>query len=65
ANSPQTLLPGYFEAGLTLWRRFALRCGSTIEVRGDIINLFDKQYAVIARYPMPGRSWMFAVKYIL
>ena len=65
ANSPQTLLPGYFEAGLTLWRRFALRRGSTIEVRGDIINLFDKQYAVIARYPMPGRSWMFAVKYIL
>lgn len=65
SNSPQTLLPGYFEAGVTLWRRFALRCGSTIEVRGDIINLFDKQYAVIARYPMPGRSWMFAVKYIL
>lgn len=65
ANSPQTRLPGYFEAGATLWRRFTLRSGSMIEVRGDLINMFDKQYAVIARYPMPGRSWMLTVKYTL
>ena len=65
ANSPQTLLPGYFEAGATLWRRFALGCGSVFEVRADLINMLDKQYSVIARYPMPGRSWMVTLKYIL
>jgi hypothetical protein len=65
SNSPMTRMPGYFEAGATLWRRFALRNGNMIEVRGDLINVFDKQYAVIARYPMPGRSWMLTLKYIL
>ena len=65
ANSPQTLLPGYFEAGATLWRRFALGRGAAFEVRADLINMFDKQYSVIARYPMPGRSWMVTLKYIL
>ncbi len=65
SNSPMTRIPGYFEAGATLWRRFALRNGNMIEVRGDLINMFDKQYAVIARYPMPGRSWTLTLKYIL
>lgn len=65
SNSPMTRMPGYFEAGATLWRRFALRNGNMIEVRGDLINVFDKQYAVIARYPMPGRSWTLTLKYIL
>ncbi len=65
SNSPMTRMPGYFEAGATLWRRFALRNGNMIEVRGDLINMFDKQYAVIARYPMPGRSWTLTLKYIL
>ncbi len=64
SNDPMTRLPGYFEAGATLWRRFGVGTHS-LELRADLINMFDKQYSVIARYPMPGRSWMVTVKYVL
>jgi outer membrane cobalamin receptor len=28
-----------------------------IELRGEVQNLFDAQYAIIRNFPMPGRSW--------
>lgn len=64
-NNSMTRLPGYFEVGAALWRRFDIGTGSSIELRGDLLNMFDKQYSVISRYPMPGRSWMVTMKYIL
>lgn len=63
SNNSTTRLPGYFETGITLWRKFHTENWGTFELRGDIINLLNKQYAVIARYPMPGRSWMLTMKY--
>lgn len=63
SNNSTTRLPGYFETGITLWRKFHTENWGTFELRGDIINLLNKQYAVIARYPMPGRSWMLTLKY--
>ena len=65
SNIPQTRLPGYFEFGATLWREFKIKKRHFIECRADILNLLDKQYVVIARYPMPGRSYLISVKFTL
>ena len=57
-----TDLPGYAEFGLTAYRQWRIWQG-TLETRADIKNLFDKQYEIVARYPMPGRSWQFSINY--
>lgn len=60
-NLAGTRIAGYIEAGLSFYRSFRVgRC--SIEPKFDIINLFDKNYAVIARYPMPGRSYRAGIK---
>ena len=28
-----------------------------------MLNMFDKQYDIVARYPMPGRSWKASVEF--
>ena len=62
ANLPSTRIPGYTDFGMSLFRTFPLPTGS-IELRGDIMNLFNKQYQIVTRYPMPGRSWAFSIRY--
>lgn len=64
SNIPQTLIPGYFEFGITAWREFSL-WKKTFELRFDVMNILNKQYYIIARYPMPGRSYMFSIKFTL
>ena len=64
ANLPSTRIPGYADFGVSLFRSFPLSTGS-IELRGDIMNIFNKQYQIVARYPMPGRSWAFSIRYNL
>ena len=56
-----TGLPGYAETGFGLYRTFALR-HAALEVRADLLNAFDKAYAVIRRYPMPGRAYKLGLK---
>lgn len=63
-NNPATRLGGYMDMGCTAYRTFTLT-GHDIELRADVMNLLDRQYAVVARYPMPGRSWRFTVKFTL
>ena len=62
SNIPETRLPGYFEFGATAWRCFDIKQVS-LELRFDLLNIFDKQYFVIARYPMPGRSWQASIRF--
>ena len=57
-----TDIPGYAEMGLTAYRRWRVWRG-TLEARADIKNLLNKQYEIVARYPMPGRSWQFSINY--
>lgn len=64
SNIPQSRLPGYFEFGVTLWKQFMIKSHS-LDLRVDFMNIFDKQYVIIARYPMPGRSFMATVKFDL
>ena len=65
-----TRLAGYAETDLGLWRTFNLtshpspgggsrrsRGISFITVRASLLNILDKQYDIVAHYPMPGRSW--------
>ena len=56
-----TMLPGYSNVGLTLYRTIKIN-NSDIHLRFDIKNILDKQYEVIGNYPMPGRSWMGTIR---
>lgn len=60
-NLPETRIPGFFETGVSLSHKFMLKKCS-IDVRGDLINLFNTQYEIVSRYPMPGRSWKLAIE---
>lgn len=64
SNLPGTRIPGYADTGLTLFRTFQLR-GHSLEVRADVTNLLNKQYQIVARYPMPGRAWTLSFKFKL
>lgn len=57
-----TRLEAWQEWGFALWHDFIMRKGLRIEVRADLTNAFDRQYEVIGRYPMPGRSWKAGVR---
>lgn len=59
-----TRLSAYQEWGFGAWRTLYLRKKQHIDLRADIINAFDRQYEIVARYPMPGRSYKVSVKYI-
>lgn len=63
-NNPATRLGAYIDMGCTAYRSFRL-AGHEIELRADIMNLLDRQYEVVARYPMPSRSWRCSVKFTL
>jgi outer membrane receptor protein involved in Fe transport len=57
-----TRMPGFGVTDLSLWRSFYLLTGNRrgrapLTLRFTLQNLFDRQYALVAHYPMPGRSW--------
>lgn len=61
-NVAGTRISGYMEIGFTLYREFAFR-GCSLELRADLVNALDRRYEIIARYPMPGRSWAGSVTF--
>lgn len=59
-----TQVSGYWEMGTTLWRTFRLSRqphSHSLTLRFDLRNLLDKQYEIVASYPMPGRNWQLSV----
>ena len=55
-NIAATRIAGYAELGGALYKPFTIgKC--SLEARVEAINILDQQYQVIARYPMPGRSF--------
>lgn len=62
SNLPATRIAGYMEFGVTAWRTFPVR-GHTIDIRADIQNIFNKQYYIVARYPMPGRQYKISIAF--
>lgn len=63
-NQTETRMSGYMELGVTFYRDFHYR-KSIWEIRGDILNLFNRQYEIVRRYPMPGRSFSITIGYKL
>lgn len=61
-NLSSTRIDGYMEFGLTAWRTFPIKV-HTIEIRGDIQNILNKQYYIVARYPMPGRQYKITLSF--
>lgn len=55
-----TRMPPYAEYGFGAYRTFRLGAVA-LEAKADIVNAFDRQYEVIRRYPMPGRSFRLAL----
>lgn len=57
-----TLIDGYVDCGLTVYRDFSFGVHQ-LEARFDLKNIFDKQYEIVGRYPMPGRSYQVTFNY--
>lgn len=57
-----TRVGGYWEWTASAYRDFHIR-RHTIEARAELRNIFDRQYEIVRLYPMPGRSFMFTLKY--
>lgn len=61
-NLAGTRVSGYWDIGISIFRDFKIR-SNKLEIKGELLNILDKQYEIIARYPMPGRSWKFTLEY--
>lgn len=55
-------IPGFFDTGITLFKSFKV-LKNEITLKGDIKNLFNKQYEIVKAYPMPGISYQFSINY--
>ena len=55
-HTPGTRLKGYFDWGMSFWRMFRMR-SIKMEARADLQNMGNRQYELVAGYPMPGRSY--------
>ncbi len=62
SNLPVSRVKGYIECGASLMRTFRFH-GHSLDLRFDLLNMFDKQYEVVVDYPMPGRSWKATVTF--
>ncbi len=52
------------ELNFTVQHIFQFR-GHILELRADLINALDTRYELVARYPMPGRSWQASLAFRL
>ena len=65
-----TCLPGFVEFGVSAYKEFKSSRSSKVQggkdsrfrVRGAILNIFNKQYEIVAHYPMPGRSFRLSLE---
>lgn len=63
-NVEGTRMDPYFELSASLWRQFRVRkCQFTLRI--DAINILNEQYEIVAKYPMPGRSWRATIRFEL
>ena len=63
-HAPQTQMSGYGELGATLYRNFNLPIGM-LKADLSLHNILNKNYEIVRRYPMPTRSFVATVTYIL
>ncbi len=57
AHSAGTRISGYAEFGITAFKTLHVGMSDKLRLSFTVSNIFNKQYEVIAHYPMPGRGW--------
>lgn len=60
ANLPVSLVKGYTDVGLGLSHDFKIR-KVVLSLSGNVRNIFNTQYELVADYPMPGRQYSFTL----
>lgn len=63
-NGNEYEMPAYSETGISLWRTFNVAT-TTLQLRTEVINLFNTQYELVTNYPMPGRQFRIGIKITL
>ena len=61
-NIKVNMMEAYAEHGMTLYKTLDFKKFS-LKLRGDVVNLTDKQYEVVRFYPMPKRSYKASVEF--
>lgn len=59
-NAPTSALRAVTTVDISL-RAILLDGEVRVQASGDMLNLFDAEYAIIRNYPMPGRMWRFGL----
>lgn len=59
-HSNGTRIDGFAEMDITLRRSFSL-CGVRAVADAAVLNVTDRQYDIVAHYPMPGRSFRLTI----
>jgi outer membrane cobalamin receptor len=55
-NIPINYIERYFDHSIALYRSFKLK-NTQLTLRGECLNIFNKQYEVVKNYPMIGRQF--------
>lgn len=61
-NIRPNMMEAYAEHGVSLYKTFDFK-KFDMKLRGDVVNLTDKQYEVVRFYPMPKRSYKGSVEF--
>lgn len=61
-NIAVSRISGYMDCGVGLYRSFSIK-KHNLDLRADLLNIFNKQYEIVAEYPMPGISWKLTFSY--
>ncbi|MBQ0089324.1 MAG: TonB-dependent receptor [Prevotellaceae bacterium] len=56
-HSDGTRMSGHAEWNFSLWKTYKIK-NNEITLKGDLKNVLNRQYEVIAGYPMPGRVYL-------
>lgn len=59
-HSPSTDIEGFVEFNCSAYRTLRI-LSVPVTLSASVLNIADKQYCIVARYPMPGRSWKASV----
>ena len=62
-ESTRHTLPAYDIHNMTVGKRFVWKNGCAVEVAAKINNVFDRKYQAILWRAMPGRNYLFSVKF--
>lgn len=63
-NTPSNIVRGYVDQGITVSRQFWLKHGK-LNIKAQVLNLFDVQYEIVKNYPMMGRNYRLGIGYTI